>query len=79
VAFSALTQASMSNNYAIKTEISDPKSFPTRRPRSSADTSSGRFPDPYVYEELEHLYRGVGDAGRAEEYAAKLRASKAAQ
>jgi len=36
-------------------------------------------PDPYVYEELEHLYRATGNAGRAEEYAAKLRASKGPQ
>lgn len=36
-------------------------------------------PDPYVYEELEHLYRATGDTGRAEEYAAKLRASKGSQ
>ena len=30
-------------------------------------------PDPYVFEELEHLYRATGDAARAEAYAAKLR------
>lgn len=33
-------------------------------------------PDPYVFEELEHLYRAAGDAARAEAYGAKLRASK---
>ena len=33
-------------------------------------------PDPYVFEELEHLFRAAGDTARAEAYAAKLRASK---
>lgn len=33
-------------------------------------------PDPYVYEELEHLYRATGDTTRAEAYAAKLRSSR---
>jgi hypothetical protein len=33
-------------------------------------------PDPYVFEELEHLYRAAGDTGRANAYAAKLRAAK---
>ena len=33
-------------------------------------------PDPYVFEELEHLYRAAGDATRADAYAAKLAASK---
>ena len=33
-------------------------------------------PDPYVYEELEKLYRDAGDPARAEAYAAKLRASR---
>ena len=33
-------------------------------------------PDPYVFEELEHLYRSAGDAERANAYAAKLRAAK---
>lgn len=33
-------------------------------------------PDPYVFEELEHLYRSAGDAARADAYAAKLAASK---
>jgi tetratricopeptide (TPR) repeat protein len=32
-------------------------------------------PDPYVYEELEHLYRATGKAALADEYAAKLKAS----
>ena len=35
-------------------------------------------PDPYVFEELEHLYRATGDAVRAETYAAKLRATRSA-
>jgi hypothetical protein len=26
-------------------------------------------PDPYVFEELEHLYRALGDAAKAEHYA----------
>lgn len=33
--------------------------------------------DPYVYEELEHIYRALGDQAQAEHYAAKLKASKA--
>lgn len=33
-------------------------------------------PDPYVFEELEHLYRATGDTARAEAYAAKLRAAR---
>lgn len=33
-------------------------------------------PDPYVYEELEKLYRDAGNAAQAEVYAAKLRASR---
>jgi hypothetical protein len=33
-------------------------------------------PDPYVFEELEHLYRAKGDAARADTYAARLAASK---
>jgi tetratricopeptide (TPR) repeat protein len=33
-------------------------------------------PDPYVFEELEHLYRATGDAARADAYAQKLRASR---
>ena len=36
-------------------------------------------PDPYVYEELETLYRQAGDAARADGYAAKLKASRPAQ
>jgi tetratricopeptide (TPR) repeat protein len=36
-------------------------------------------PDPYVYEELEVLYRQAGDAARADAYAAKLKASRPAQ
>lgn len=36
-------------------------------------------PDPYVYEELEKLYRESGDAARADAYAARLRASRPAQ
>jgi len=36
-------------------------------------------PDPYVYEELEKLYRDAGNADLAEAYAAKLRASRPAQ
>jgi hypothetical protein len=36
-------------------------------------------PDPYVYEELETLYRDAGNAELAEAYAAKLRASRPAQ
>ena len=33
-------------------------------------------PDPYVYEELEQLYRASGDTALAEQYAAKLQASR---
>jgi len=33
-------------------------------------------PDPYVFEELEHLYRAVNDTARAEIYAGKLKASR---
>ena len=33
-------------------------------------------PDPYVFEELEHLYRAANDAARADSYAAKLRNSR---
>ena len=33
-------------------------------------------PDPYVFEELEKLYRATGDAARADAYAAKLRESR---
>jgi tetratricopeptide (TPR) repeat protein len=36
-------------------------------------------PDPYVYEELEALYREAGDAARAATYATKLKASRPAQ
>lgn len=32
-------------------------------------------PDPYVFEELEHLYRALGDEARAQAYAAKLKAA----
>ena len=35
-------------------------------------------PDPYVYEELEQLYRAAGDTALAEQYAAKLKASRQA-
>lgn len=33
-------------------------------------------PDPYVFEELEHLYRATNDAAKADYYGAKLRSSK---
>jgi tetratricopeptide (TPR) repeat protein len=33
-------------------------------------------PDPYVYEELEQLYRQSGESALAEQYAAKLQASR---
>jgi tetratricopeptide (TPR) repeat protein len=33
-------------------------------------------PDPYVYEELEQLYRASGDTALAEQYAAKLQGSR---
>jgi tetratricopeptide (TPR) repeat protein len=33
-------------------------------------------PDPYVYEELEHLHRALGDEARAKHYAEKLRAAR---
>lgn len=33
-------------------------------------------PDPYVFEELEHLYRATKDTARADAYAAKLRNSR---
>jgi tetratricopeptide (TPR) repeat protein len=36
-------------------------------------------PDPYVFEELEHLYRATGDSARAEHYATRLRASRVAE
>ncbi|MEO8849137.1 MAG: hypothetical protein ABI440_11000 [Casimicrobiaceae bacterium] len=31
-------------------------------------------PDPYVFEELEHIYRALGDEPRAQHYASKLKA-----
>ncbi len=34
-------------------------------------------PDPYVFEELEQLYRALGDAEHAEKYAEQLRLAKA--
>jgi len=34
-------------------------------------------PDPYVYEELEHLYRAMGNEQQADRYAAKLEAVRA--
>jgi tetratricopeptide (TPR) repeat protein len=33
-------------------------------------------PDPYVFEELEHLYRATNDSARADAYATKLRDSR---
>lgn len=33
-------------------------------------------PDPYVFEELELLYRAIGDTARADEYGEKLRAAQ---
>jgi tetratricopeptide (TPR) repeat protein len=33
-------------------------------------------PDPYVFEELEHLYRALGDESKAQLYAQRLRQSK---
>jgi tetratricopeptide (TPR) repeat protein len=33
-------------------------------------------PDPYVFEELEHLYRALGDEAKAQAYAAKLQAAR---
>jgi tetratricopeptide (TPR) repeat protein len=36
-------------------------------------------PDPFVYEELEGLYRQAGDAAKASAYASKLKASRAAK
>jgi hypothetical protein len=33
-------------------------------------------PDPYVYEELEHLYRALGNEQEAKRYAAKLQAAR---
>lgn len=35
-------------------------------------------PDPYVYEELEHLYKATGNAERAAHYGAKLKAAQGA-
>ncbi|MEO6928159.1 MAG: tetratricopeptide repeat protein [Casimicrobiaceae bacterium] len=32
-------------------------------------------PDPYVFEELEHIYRALGDEPRAQHYASKLKAA----
>lgn len=34
-------------------------------------------PDPYVYEELEHIYRALGDKARAAHYAAKFKGPRA--
>jgi tetratricopeptide (TPR) repeat protein len=34
-------------------------------------------PDPYVYEELEHLYRALGDEDRARHYGSKYKATRA--
>lgn len=36
-------------------------------------------PDPYVFEELEHLYRAIEDTAQADAYAAKLRTSRRQQ
>ena len=33
-------------------------------------------PDPYVFEELEHLYRALGDQDRAEHYGGKFKATQ---
>lgn len=32
-------------------------------------------PDPYVYEELQHLYRALGDEPRAQQYGSKVKAA----
>jgi hypothetical protein len=32
-------------------------------------------PDPYVFEELEHLYRALGDEPRAQQYGSKFMAT----
>jgi len=44
--------------------------------RLEREWSEAGRPDPYVYEELEQLYRATGDALLADEYAAKLKASR---
>jgi len=44
--------------------------------RLEREWSEAGQPDPYVYEELEQLYRATGNAARADEYAVKLQASK---
>jgi tetratricopeptide (TPR) repeat protein len=36
-------------------------------------------PDPYVYEELEHLYRATGEPALADDYATKLETSRKAR
>jgi tetratricopeptide (TPR) repeat protein len=33
-------------------------------------------PDPYVFEELEHIYRALSEPARAEHYAARMKATK---
>jgi tetratricopeptide (TPR) repeat protein len=44
--------------------------------RLEREWSEAGQPDPYVYEELEQLYRATGNVVLADEYAAKLNASR---
>ena len=47
--------------------------------RLEHEWSEAGQPDPYVYEELEHLYRALGNVALADDYAAKLKASRQAR
>jgi tetratricopeptide (TPR) repeat protein len=44
--------------------------------RLEREWDADKEPDPYVFEELEAIYRGLGDAARAEHYAARLKAAQ---
>jgi hypothetical protein len=45
--------------------------------RLDAEWAAAGEPDPYVWEELEHLYRAKGDEARAAQYAARRAAASA--
>lgn len=44
--------------------------------RLESEWAAAGEPDPYVFEELEHLYRATGDTARADLYGERLRASR---
>lgn len=45
--------------------------------RLERENDADKTPDPYVFEELAHLYRARNDSARAAFYDARLKASKA--